>query len=77
MEKFTINFTEIEDIERFVKIVGKYNFEVTLSQGKYEVDAKSLMGIFSLDITKPVEILINTKDNSSDTFIGEIQQYIA
>ncbi len=74
MEKLTINFNDITDVENFVEIVGKYNFDVTLSQGKYEVDGKSLMGIFSLDITKPIDILVTKKDTS---FIDEIQKYIA
>lgn len=74
MEKLTINFNGITDVENFVEIVGKYNFDVTLSQGKYEVDGKSLMGIFSLDITKPIDILVTKKDTS---FIDEIQKYIA
>ena len=74
MEKLTINFNGITDVENFVEIVGKYNFNVTLSQGKYEVDGKSLMGIFSLDITKPIDILVTKKDTS---FIDEIQKYIA
>lgn len=74
MEKLTINFNDITDVENFVEIVGKYNFDVTLSQGKYEVDGKSLMGIFSLDITKPIDILVAKKDTS---FIDEIQKYIA
>lgn len=74
MEKLTINFNDITDVENFVEIVGKYNFDVTLSQGKYEVDGKSLMGIFSLDITKPIDILVTKKDTS---FIDEIKKYIA
>ena len=74
MEKLTINFNGITDVEKFVEIVGKYNFNVTLSQGKYEVDGKSLMGIFSLDITKPIDILVTKKDTS---FIDEIKKYIA
>lgn len=74
MEKLTINFNGITDVENFVEIVGKYNFNVTLSQGKYEVDGKSLMGIFSLDITKPIDILVTKKDTS---FIDEIKKYIA
>lgn len=75
MEKLTINFTEIEDVENFIKIAEKYDFEITLSQGKYSVDGKSLMGIFSLDITKPIEILIDGKNQSVDTLVNEIQKY--
>ncbi|MCC8069569.1 MAG: HPr family phosphocarrier protein [Ruminococcus sp.] len=77
MEKLSINFERIADVEKFVKIVSNYDFEVTLSQGKYEVDGSSLMGIFSLDMTKPIDIIIGKKDNSVGTFIDEIKEYIA
>jgi phosphotransferase system HPr-like phosphotransfer protein len=77
MEKLTIGFAEIKDIENFVEIVAKYNFDVKLAQGKYEVDGKSLMGIFTLDISRPIEILFDTNKDESKVFVQEIQKYIA
>jgi phosphotransferase system HPr-like phosphotransfer protein len=77
MEKLSINFKEIVDVEKFIKVAGKYDFDVTLSQGKYDVDGKSLMGIFSLDITKPVELLVDDKGMDTSKFFEEIREYIA
>jgi phosphotransferase system HPr-like phosphotransfer protein len=77
MEKLTIGFAEIKDIENFVEVVAKYDFAVTLAQGKYEVDGKSLMGIFTLDITRPIEIVFDANTEESNAFIQEIQKYIA
>ena len=47
----------------FVNIVNKYEFDVDLTSGRYVVDAKSIMGIFSLDLSKPVNVEIHAEDD--------------
>lgn len=76
MNKITINFKELKDIENFIRITGKYNFNVTLSQSKYEVDGKSLMGILSLDVIKPITVIIQNEDETVEDFKKEIQPYV-
>lgn len=76
MKNITINFRELKDIENFVRITGKYNFDVTLSQGKYDVNGKSLMGILSLDIIKPIEVIVDEENTSTQEFSKEIQPYV-
>ncbi|MGN1411341.1 MAG: HPr family phosphocarrier protein [Oscillospiraceae bacterium] len=76
MKNIIINFRELLDIENFVRITEKYNFDVTLSQGKYEVNGKSLMGILSLDIIKPIEVIVNEENVSTQEFSKEIQPYV-
>ena len=44
----------IQDVKDFVRIVNDYPFDIDLSSGRYIVDAKSIMGIFSLDLAKPI-----------------------
>lgn len=44
----------IQDVKDFVRIVNDFPFDIDLSSGRYIVDAKSIMGIFSLDLTKPI-----------------------
>lgn len=77
MERLTIEFANIENVERFVRIAGEYDFNITLSQGRYEVDGKSLMGIFSLDITKPIDINIDNGNASAKALMDEIQEYLS
>ena len=77
MEKFTVNLSEISDVEEFVRITANCKFDVTLSQGQYDVSGKSLMGIFSLDITKPVDVLVECPDDAVRTdFVNKIEKYI-
>ena len=58
MKSVKISLSSIEAVRNFVEIVRKFNEEIDLSSGRYVVDAKSIMGIFSLDLSKPIEVLL-------------------
>lgn len=74
MEKVTIMLNTINDVKSFVNTVAGYDFEVDLISGRYAIDAKSIMGIFSLDLSKPIELQAHTDD--PDTFLKSIQDFI-
>ena len=54
MIEFEMNLSSINDVKDFVNTVSRYDFAVDLISGRYIVDAKSIMGIFSLDLAKPI-----------------------
>ena len=60
MVTYKISLATINDVKDFVNMVMKYDFEVDLVSGRYAVDAKSIMGIFSLDLSKPIELNAHT-----------------
>ena len=60
MDAFNITLGSISDVKDFVNIVNKYSFDVDLTSGRYVVDAKSIMGIFSLDLSKPIKVDIHS-----------------
>ena len=62
MKEVYIKLQTINDVRKLVSVVEKYPFSVDLSEGRYLVDAKSLMGIFSLDLLQPIK-LIGEKDD--------------
>lgn len=74
MTKTTISLQAINDVKEFVDIVMKYEFDIDLVSGRYAVDAKSIMGIFSLDLSKPIELNAHTDD--ADQLLDEIKKYI-
>lgn len=74
MKSFNILLKSINDVKDFVNIVNKYDFDVDLTSGRYVVDAKSIMGIFSLDLSKPIKVELHGGD--SDKFCEEIKNYI-
>ena len=63
MKETYIRLNTINDVRKLVSVVEKYPFSVDLSEGRYIVDAKSLMGIFSLDLSKPIDLNIHAEDN--------------
>ena len=65
MRKFTVQLKSINDVKEFVRIVNDFPYDVDLASGRYIVDAKSIMGIFSLDLAKPIDVEIHN-DHSAD-----------
>lgn len=74
MTKTTISLQAINDVKEFVNIVTRFDFDIDLVSGRYAVDAKSIMGIFSLDLSKPIELNAHTDD--AEKFMAEIDKYI-
>lgn len=74
MTKATVSLQAINDVKQFVNIVMKYDFDIDLVSGRYAVDAKSIMGIFSLDLSKPIELNAHTDDG--EAFLKEISKFI-
>lgn len=69
-----ININTIDDVKNFVSIVTRCDYDVDIISGRYAIDAKSIMGIFSLDLSKELTLNIHS-DNCSD-FLDEIDKYI-
>ncbi|AEV67860.1 HPr family phosphocarrier protein [Acetivibrio clariflavus] len=74
MKSFNISLKSITDVKDFVNIVNKYDFDIDLTSGRYVVDAKSIMGIFSLDLSKPIKVDVHSDD--CDEFYNEIKNFI-
>ena len=64
MTQMKIALTTINDVKNFVDAVSRCDFAIDLSSGRYTVDGKSIMGIFSLDLSKPISLLAYTDDPS-------------
>lgn len=75
MKSITLSLNSIEKVKKFVNIIGKYDGDFDLSSGRYKVDAKSIMGIFSLDLSTPLKLDIHN-DEIADEVITEITNYI-
>ena len=74
MQEINIKLTDMLSIREFVKEVVILDYDVDLVQGRYIVDAKSIMGIFALDITSPIKVVANTNDASS--YFAAINKYV-
>ncbi|NMB30067.1 MAG: HPr family phosphocarrier protein [Clostridiales bacterium] len=74
MKKVNIMLDTINDVKVFVNSVSKYDFDVDMVSGRYAIDAKSIMGIFSLDLSKKIQLHIHS--DSADEFLKEIDEFI-
>ena len=74
MQKCTVLLSSINDVKNFVNLVSRYDYEIDLASGRYVVDAKSIMGIFSLDLSKPITVEIHS-DNADD-LLDQLKPYI-
>ena len=74
MKSVDIKLSSIQDVRDFVNIVSKYEMDIDLLSGRYIVDAKSIMGIFSLDLLKPIKLTAHAED--TDALFAEIKPYM-
>ena len=74
MKREMIMLKTINDVKAFVNSVVKCDFDVDLTSGRYTVDAKSIMGIFSLDLSKPLTMGIRSDDCAG--FLNEIKPFL-
>ena len=74
MKTVKVRLSSIEAVRDFVDAVRKYEAEIDLASGRYVVDAKSIMGIFSLDLMNPITMTIHKDD--CDDIIAELKAYI-
>ena len=74
MKTFHLMLNSINDVKDFVNIVSKYDFDVDLTSVSYVVDAKSIMGILSLNLSKPIKVEVHSDD--CDEFMNELKRFI-
>lgn len=67
-----IMINQITDIHEFIKFAGNCKCDVELKSGKYTIDAKSMLGVFSLDLSQPVEVIMGGEDAA---FINNIKKF--
>ena len=74
MKAFDIRLSTIEDVRNFVNAVTRCEYEVDLASGRYIVDAKSIMGIFSLDLMNPIHMTVHADE--CDAFLKTVEPFI-
>ena len=74
MRSVPIKLSFAEEVKTFVNTVNRYPYEVDLRAGRHVVDAKSILGIFSLDLSKPIAMEIYSED--CDELLKEIEPFV-
>ena len=63
MKTVKISLNSIDKVNSFVNAITKFDYDFDLVSGRYVIEAKSIMGIFSLDLSKPIDLNIHADDN--------------
>ena len=75
MKTVRISLNSIDKVKSFVNDLSQFNVDFDLVSGRYIIDAKSIMGIFSLDLSKPIDLNIHA-DNNADEILEKLKPYI-
>ena len=74
MTTVNISLDSIDKVKSFVNDITKFDSDFDLISGRYVIDAKSIMGIFSLDLSKPIELSIH--NDNVDDILATLAPYI-
>ena len=76
MKTVKISLNAIDKVKSFVNDISKFDFDFDLVSGRYVIDAKSIMGIFSLDLSKPIELNIHSEGEALEAVMKVLQPYL-
>ncbi len=74
MKSVPIKLSFAEEVKTFVNVANRYNYDMDLRAGWHVVDAKSILGIFSLDLSKPITLEVYSED--CDDLLNELKAFI-
>lgn len=75
MKTVEISLNSIDKVKSFVNEITKFNYDFDLVSGRYVIDAKSIMGIFSLDLSKPITLNIHAEADV-DKILEALEPYL-
>ncbi len=75
MKTIQISLNSIDKVKAFVNDITRFDNDFDLVSGRYVIDAKSIMGIFSLDLSKPIDLSIHAEENL-DEILETLKPYM-
>ena len=75
MKTVQISLNSIDKVKSFVNAITQFDYDFDLISGRYVIDAKSIMGIFSLDLSKPIDLAIHAEADV-DKILDVIKPYL-
>ena len=77
MKRINVSLNSIEKVKTFVNDINRFDCDFDLVSGRYVIDAKSIMGLFSLDLSKPIELIIHADGDELDQALNALAGYMA
>ena len=76
MKTVQISLNSIDKVKSFVNDITKFDYDVDLVSGRYVIDAKSIMSIFSLDLSKAIDLNIHANESEVDSILDVLKPYL-
>ena len=76
MKVLSVSLNSIDKVKNFCNAIAQFESEFDLISGRYVIDAKSIMGIFSLDISKPIELNIHAEGDELEKILEVLKPYV-
>ena len=76
MKTVQISLNSIDKVKSFVNEISKFDFDFDLVSGRYVIDAKSIMGIFSLDLSKHIDLNIHSEGDALENVLKVLAPYL-
>lgn len=75
--EFTIRLNTLEKVKLFTNVANKFNSDIDILRGRYVIDGKSVLGIYTVDLTKPIKVRINSDDKAEIArFDEKMEQFL-
>ena len=75
MKTVQISLNSIDKVKSFVNTISQFDYDFDLVSGRYVIDAKSIMGIFSLDLSNPIDLTVHAEGDADDV-MSTLKDYI-
>ena len=75
MKTVRISLNSIDKVKSFVNDLTKFDVDFDLVSGRYVIDAKSIMGVFSLDLSKPINVVVESDAPEVQDFLAQVAQF--
>lgn len=77
MKEVNILLDSIDKVKKFVSVVTEFDTDFDLISGRYVIDAKSILGIFSMDLSKPLTLQIHAEAEELEKVLVALKEYMA
>ena len=75
MKTIKVSLNSIDKVKKFVNDINRFDCDFDLVSGRYVIDAKSIMGIFSLDLSKPIELNVYAENTELDEVLAVLAPF--
>ena len=76
MKTFKVQLSSISDVKEFVNFASQQSCDIDVVSGRYIIDAKSIMGIFSIDLSRPINVEVHGNKEQREAFYNIVEKFV-